>query len=291
MRRLIAAYENGNYRVKLFSDGTKVRSTEDDEFICEFPDSIDLKITDYCDLSCPMCHERSSTLGHEGDLCAEFLNTLRPGTEVAIGGGNPLSHTGLIPFLMRMRRRGVICNLTLNGVHLLRSRDTVEELLSSGLIHGLGISVSHYDPETVEFAESHENTVLHLINGVYSDLEALYGRGLKILILGYKRFGRGADFYSDAVEEGISKMRELLPTLQDKFESISFDNLALLQLGVRELIGEEKFSEMYMGDDGESTMYVDLAGREFARSSTSEERYALLDDIVEMFNKIRKTHK
>ena len=72
MRRLIAAYENGNYRVKLFSDGTKVRSTEDDEFICEFPDSIDLKITDYCDLACPMCHERSSTLGREGELSVMF---------------------------------------------------------------------------------------------------------------------------------------------------------------------------------------------------------------------------
>lgn len=30
---LLHLYQNGNYDVKIYSDGTKVRTTEDDEFI------------------------------------------------------------------------------------------------------------------------------------------------------------------------------------------------------------------------------------------------------------------
>ena len=43
-----------------------------------------------------------------------------------------------------------------------------------------------------------------------------------------------------------------------------------------------------MGDDGTATMYVDMVKKEFARTSTSEERFPLEDRIETMFQKIRK---
>ena len=287
MRRLLARYENGNYTVKLFSDGTKVKSTAEDSFRASFPDSIDLKITDRCDLGCSMCHERSSPSGAEGDRSAPFLGTLAPGTELAIGGGDPLSHGGLVRFLEEMRARGVICSLTVNGEHLKKSRELVKSLLKRELVHGLGVSISHTDPEVIAFAEENKNAVLHLINGVYEDYPSLFDRGLKILILGYKRFGRGEAFYNARVADIMQKTKELLPTMVDKFACISFDNLALRQLSVDALLSDADFSRMYMGDDGEASMYIDLAGREFARSSTSTERYTLLDDVSSMFERVR----
>ena len=51
-------YRNGNHTVKLYSDGTKVKETidpNDDHFTYEFPESFDLKITDYCDAGCLYC--------------------------------------------------------------------------------------------------------------------------------------------------------------------------------------------------------------------------------------------
>lgn len=51
-------YRNGNHIVKLYSDGTKVKETidpNDDHFTYEFPESFDLKITDYCDAGCAYC--------------------------------------------------------------------------------------------------------------------------------------------------------------------------------------------------------------------------------------------
>jgi molybdenum cofactor biosynthesis enzyme MoaA len=70
------------------NDGTKIRITEDEEFSADFPESVDMKITDHCDIGCAMCHERSGKNGKHADLNAEFLDTLRPFTEIAIGGGS-----------------------------------------------------------------------------------------------------------------------------------------------------------------------------------------------------------
>ena len=106
-------YKNGNYTVFLYTDGTKEKITEEEHFKAEFPDSIDLKITNYCDANCPMCHENSGTHGLHADLNAPFLSSLPAGIELAIGGGNPLSHPDLIPFLKRMKDMGIVCNITL----------------------------------------------------------------------------------------------------------------------------------------------------------------------------------
>ena len=37
MTNLLAQYKNGNYEVKLYSDGTKIKQTSDDYFQAEFP--------------------------------------------------------------------------------------------------------------------------------------------------------------------------------------------------------------------------------------------------------------
>lgn len=282
-KRVLAFYKNGNYTVRLFCDGTKIKTTAEDSFRADFPDSIDLKITDYCDLACPMCHECSSTSGGAGELSAPFFGTLHAGTELAIGGGNPLSHPQLLPFLEGMRERGIVCNLTVNGAHLLRERACVASLLDRRLIHGLGISLAMADEEVIAFARQYETSVLHLICGVFEDYERLFDKGLKILFLGYKRFGRGELFYSDRVERNLAFLKADLHRMTDRFECIAFDNLALEQLDVRALVSEADYERMFMGNDGEASMYIDLVKREFAKSSTARERFPLREDIVSMF--------
>lgn len=47
-------YKNGNTLVTLLNDGTKIREYEGTP-ISEFPESIDIKITNYCDLACSFC--------------------------------------------------------------------------------------------------------------------------------------------------------------------------------------------------------------------------------------------
>ena len=293
MRKIIAEYQNGNYKVTLYSDGTKVKETDDDFFLAAFPDSIDLKITEYCDMFCPMCHEESTTNGRHAKLDHPILNTLKPGMELAIGGGNPLSHPELVEFLERMKHQGVICNMTVNEAHLWKYKDLIEILLRNKLIYGLGISLSQYKKETIEFAKKYKNTVLHLIAGIanWDSLFKLEPNNTKILILGYKKFGRGIQAYNEIVENKIKETIELLPTILKTFDTVGFDNLALEQLDIKSMLTEEEWREFYMGEDGSSTMYIDLVKNEFAVSSTSKERYPLVSNIEDAMSFIHNIIK
>ena len=52
---------------------------------------------------------------------------------------------------------------------------------------------------------------------------------------------------------------------------------------------DRMWQKFYMGDDGTFTFYIDMIERKFAKSSTApfNERYELLHDVTEMFNKIK----
>ena len=87
---LLYRYQNGNVEVSLFDDGTKIQEWPDEEQPKpKFPVSMDVKITNYCDLNCKFCHEMSTTSGKHGNLdkLFTFLQELPNGTELAIGGG------------------------------------------------------------------------------------------------------------------------------------------------------------------------------------------------------------
>ena len=120
MRKIIAQYKNGNYNVMLYNDGTKIRFNNEDYMEAEFPESIDCKISNRCDMGCPMCHERSVPNGALANLNHPIFDSLHAGTELALGGGNVLEHTGLENFLARMRDQGIICNMTIHLDHFIR---------------------------------------------------------------------------------------------------------------------------------------------------------------------------
>ena len=290
MPRILARYVNGNYRVLLYEDGTKIKRTEEDAFRADFPDSIDLKITDYCENACPMCHERSSRAGRHGNLAHSVIDTFPSGMEVAIGGGNPLSHPDLLPFLERLKQRRIIANLTVNVLDLRKERGLVKRLLRERLIYGLGVSCLTYDEFAVDFALSHPNAVLHLICGVFP-LEALrrmMGKPIKILLLGYKKVGKGREYFSSDVEKRLRETKAALADILSGFKVISFDNAALEQLDIRGAIGEKRFSEIFMGADGDASMYVDLVREEYALSSSTTERFHLTGDLQDCFRHLSK---
>lgn len=288
-RKLLARYKNGNYTVRLYDDGTKIKSTLDDEFDADFPDSVDLKITDYCDMNCPMCHESSSVSGCHADLSSHFLDTFFAGTELAIGGGNPLSHPDLLPFLNKMKQKGVICNLTVNEKHLLANKQLLQSMLDDRLIWGLGVSLNGYDVQTLDFARQNPTVVLHAICGILDGNHAqkLYNKGLKILLLGYKDFGRGKTYRSKTTDDNISWLKSEILSFADKFRAVCFDNLALVQLDMRVQLPKNIFEQNYMGDDGQASMYVDMVNRQYAVSSVSTERYPLTDTIKQAFNVVK----
>lgn len=294
------SYNNGNYTVTLsLTDGTMIRYSKDDKLVPSFPDSMDIKITNCCSLNCRYCHEKSTKDGQHGDILSDsFIDKLHPYTQLAFGGGNILEHPDLVPFLKKCKELKLVPSVTVNQIHFMQQHKFLKQLTDEKLIYGLGISFHHPDKNFLLMLRSFPNAVIHTIAGIakYRDYEFLSDNGLKILILGYKKFGRGINAYHDSrllIDSQILHLEEFLPqTVREKwFDSISFDNLALEQLDVKNLVPQDKWDMFYMGDEGSSTMYVDMANREFAANSTSETRYPLLDNIEDMLKVIHQEKK
>ena len=291
MIRKIGQYRNGNYNVKIYEDGTKIRETEGDEFLAEFPESMDVKITNKCDMGCPMCHENSVVDGKHGDILSpKFLDTLRPFTEIAIGGGNPLEHPDLLKFLAKLRDKRIIANMTVNQVHFENNFDYIKLLCDMGYLKAVSVSVTSITEEFISKVKILNNVVIHTIVGITTPetFEILKDKDLKVLILGYKIFRRGSEYImsqdnGERVSENQYWLMQNLKDLIPHFKIVSFDNLALEQLYVKNIMTKEKWDEFYMGDDGKHTMYIDLVEEMYARSSVSTKRYPLKDDICDIF--------
>lgn len=306
--KLLHSYKNGNVQVSLYEDGTKVREWPDNEApYATHPESCDLKITQYCDLAniCVYCHEMSDTSGTHGDLdlIEKIWEDQFPGTELAIGGGNPLAHPGLTDFLRRMTARGIIPNVTVNMLHMKKYAKTIKMYQEDRLIYGLGISYRGGDslkmlPEDI----SYRNVVFHMILGVHSledcrnVIEWCTARNItpKILLLGYKTYGRGKDYYSPELQVELDKWNDMWLTILMKQNGLvlSFDNLAIHQLNLKDKLPTSDWELLYQGEDGNHTFYVDAVKGEVARTSTSDVRYPIsaTDTVQTIFNKVRVDH-
>lgn len=306
--KLLHRYQNGNVTVSLYEDGTKVREWPDDEAPrVTHPESCDLKITQYCDLDsiCVYCHEMSNKQGRHGnlDVIAKIWETQYPGTELAIGGGNPLAHPDIENFLRKVTSHGIIPNVTMNMLHMKKFGPTIKRFQEDRLLYGLGISYRGGDgfkhlPEDI----SYSNVVFHMILGVHSLGDCMQvikwcrDRDItpKILLLGYKTYGKGKDYYNPELQKELDRWKQFSLKRLFMFEgvTISFDNLAIKQLELQTQVSKKDWELLYQGEDGNHTFYVDAVEGKVARTSTSDLRFdiAETDTIVDIFNKVKEEH-
>lgn len=293
----IANYKNGSVSVTIYDDGTKIREWDDEKYgiepELEFPESADIKVTNFCDAGCFMCHEQSGLQGKHGNL--EKLSNmiersnLPEGIEFAIGGGNPLTTPGIEKFLETEKARNHIINVTMNYNHISpngKYRQQTINYLKRGLIKGLGVSVMDYNLENFlndkELQDVSSNIVIHIIEGInsfYNVKEKLFNcnwKHPKVLILGKKNFGRYGMLSEDkkAIDDKQTAIwRENILDFLKEFNGVtSFDNLALERLDVLSKLPKEIVDTQYMGKDGNHTMYLDFVKEEYGRQSTSKDR-------------------
>ncbi len=300
--KIIGKYRNGNYNCIICDDGSKIRYNDADFFAPEFPESMDVKISNRCNgvvdkdgipHPCEFCHERSHPNGDLANLNHPLFDSIPSFVELALGGGNVLEHPDLVPFLERMRERHVICNMTLHLSHFEQAAAKVKLWHDNGLVHGVGISVNTVPTDyQLTLLRSNSDFVVHVIAGVVP-IEAMmkmYDCGLKLLILGYKNYGRG-EHYLELHPETMARIAQfeaLIPEFKEHFKLLSFDNLALSQLHIKKYVSEEEWNTSYMGDDGQFTMYLDMVKEEYAKSSISDRKPIFSNDIRDLFSKVRK---
>lgn len=237
------------------------------------------------------CHEKSTTNGKHADLeyLLDIIQDLPKGTELAIGGGNPLSHPGLVPFLISCKSLGLIPNLTVNYFHIIAQYPLINKLIDNKLIYGLGLSIpDDFDDSIINLINKKDNVVYHVIAGVndLSILDKIKNSCVKkCLILGYKNYGRGENCITPELISSIDNWDENLGQYIKKIH-LSFDNLALKQLNIKQYLTDDEWSRFYCGTDGAFTMYIDAIEQKYAMSSTNPNKYNLVGNIKDIFANI-----
>ena len=165
----IKTYQNGNYMVSIdLANGTKTRENDFDFFKADFPECCDYKITNNCAQGCSFCHENSTSNGKHGDILGEqgikVLESFHEYTELAIGGGDPLSHPDLIPFFRKCKELNLIPNMTVHQFAFMKNQELIEQLVNEKLIYGIGVSlVDPLQPQFLKTVSKYPNLVLHVI--------------------------------------------------------------------------------------------------------------------------------
>lgn len=318
----IGEYKNGNYITKIYSNGTRTRELfpketfyeqglfkeelfnvkEIDLMNPEFPESIDLKITNYCNNGCKYCYANSDEEGlhADKDFIKEIISQMKPFTEIALGGGNTISYPYLDEILKFAKNKNVICNMTLKDIDVIMNHKRIQEMYHSGLIKSIGIS-----PTNIEFLSkatelvSNTDFIIHFVLGIHNKefLDKVLNDNFKvfiekILILGYKEIGKGKNYFdknSEEIKNNIKELKdyinnEVIPEFSVSYKTISFDNLAIKQL---ELDINNVYKDLYQGEDGKFSFYIDAVKEKYARSSL-EEKQDYFFNIHDAFDDIKK---
>lgn len=281
-------YKNGNFEVKIEKDGTKTRFTKDDIFRPDRPETIDMNISNYCENSCPYCYINASKEGKHGELIKDsklvsYINSIPEYTELAI---NYAEHPDLEEFLIKLSENNIIVNITINQIDLMKNYERIIDFQKRKLIFGIGISVLKLSAELIDIIHHLENVVFHIIIGV-SSLKMLHNMpsDYKILLLGYKTKGRGENVIPD-----IKQYKKNLFWVIRKFNIVSFDNLALNQLDIKNYITKDIWEESYMGEDGQYSFYIDTVEKKYYKSSLDCVGYLIGNKTIkEMFNHVKNS--
>ena len=300
-------YWNGNGYCELNKkDGTMITTVLTDEpFKAEFPLNCDMNISNNCNIGCEFCYQGCTKEGKHSNIKKfiedknSFLYTLREGTELAINGNEPF-HPDLELLLQFCKDRNIVANLTVNEVSLLAHQEQIEKWLENDLIHGVGVSPKMFSPSMIDWVSKHPTAVIHTIVGITSDTQykAMYDKNIKVLLLGYKDFGRGVSYKEDEAElvyikTKTSWLRDNVSKFKKHFKVVSFDNLAIEQLNPKSWMSDKQWDRFYRGDDGSHTLFIDLVNETFAKNSVqSKENYKpLLNNISDMLKEVQNENQ
>lgn len=289
---LLYRYNNGNALIEIYDDGTRTTEWPDgEELKLDYPLNIDIRLMTKCAFGynpttgksvCSFCHESARTDGQECDY-DELLNMLQSsglpkGVELAIGM-NEITD-GLEKFLENCYQNGWIVNGTINQGTLAKrgTQERLKTLIDKKHLKGVGISFRPKMPKMPQWLLDYSNTVVHVITGIdnFKDVFDLHQQGVKkILVLGEKDFGFNQGKVN-LTSDSHQQWKKDIMLLTRVFDVVSFDNLALVQLSVKDKIPHDMWEEFYQG---EHSFYINAVEQVFAPSSRSALHIKKWNDI------------
>ena len=141
-----------------------------------------------------------------------------------------------------LKKQNVIVNITINEIDLIKDWKDILYYQQNELVYGIGVSVCIKDENTKWIVQNFDNVVAHTIFGI-TTLEDYYWISEsfdKVLVLGYKRKGRGRNIIPGNVF-GIEEIYDL-------FKIVSFDNLGIEQTSIKDKVSEQEWEKSFMGE-------------------------------------------
>ena len=255
--------------------GGKVRfSFGDDEMVIEsaqYPELIDIKLTDFCATGCHYCYQDSTPQGEHAEfryvqslayLCKEMKVF-----EVALGGGEPLAHPKFEEILASFNHYGITPSFSTRNTSWLK--DSVKAQRISDLCGAWALSTD--DTNSIDEAAAAakylgiKKPTIHLVlEGTSSYrfeslLKSCAEHSLRVVILGFKKTGRGEN--AKRCDPG-----EWLPLLKKLGVRASIDTTV-----VKQYAGEIRAADVpdYFLEHKEGcfSMYIDAVAKTMGESS------------------------
>ena len=331
MEKITDKVKNGNYYVlygNMFDVKEKIRVQVDSipDMVPEYPELVDMKITDACEHKCPFCYMASTPKGKHANAWDVYytINKFKTKTEFALGGGNVLLHPDFANIVKHINRHNHIANITIrfDDVDTINKDENIKDAIVR-YVSGIGISVQtandidvaeefiiemlglgkhislHIIPEMLGVQESVEILrKMRVINGkcreAHKDNRHWTTNTCKVLFLGLKQAGR-----AKALEHKMLTASDLDLLVEESNYQYNVDTAFINTYTdwFDENYGEsERF--FLTRHEGEYSMFIDAVKMQAFTSSYKDDGgidirkhdddYDKVRDISDVFGEIRK---
>jgi hypothetical protein len=263
---------------------------------------VDLKITDYCATGCTFCYQSSTKQGKPADFekikgTLDALAKLKV-FEVAIGGGNPVSHPKFIEILEYARSLGIVPNFSTRDLSFFRDKAALKRIATAcgsfAFSVNPDVNLEKLARDIKGFNKLRQYDEARLMNlqvfigpgGFNTDSQLLpilavaREHNCSVTILGFKEVGRGLNVALTEEQQNEAKypwgLTKTLMALEadGRCPNIGIDTVlakeispSFLKYGIS--------NKLFVVDEGKSSCYIDAVTETIARSSFEPTRGAI----------------
>lgn len=287
-------FSTGNFGIRFtfsFDDLAKDFRKYDSPLLC------DVKITDYCTTGCSFCYQGSTKKGKHASFdtikkCFDALAKLNV-FEVAIGGGNPVSHPNFMEILSYASSVGIIPNFSTRDLSFTRSKEKLDFIYKNCGNFAFSVNPNQDYDELKAYLDKCNK----IYPGAFDfkrlmNFQAFIGPGgfenpedLKklflfarenfrtVTLLGYKQKGRASETLDT---KGSYWILDVIKDVMDKHKCPNIGIDTCLAEDLDYSLRDSGIPEaLYSTEEGESSCYIDLVRGAIARSSFEETAYVV----------------